>query len=98
MKYILLSGFAFLLWFAAANPAQAAEVGTPKTDLRATIPPYIAPTILSPAPGQRFYANAFFPLKLAPPQGLDVTEYLVSFEKKDPNGNWIAYTKDPIPV
>jgi len=81
----------------AEHPAQTAEA-IRKTEQQMVLPPYIAPTILSPTPGQRLFANAFFPLKLAPPQGLDVTEYLVNFERKDPNGNWIAYARDPIPV
>jgi hypothetical protein len=97
MKRIVTVGL-FFVCFGLPRPAAAAEYATPKQELRAVAPPYIAPTVLSPAPGQRLYANAFFPLKLAPPQGMDVAEYLVSFEKKDPNGNWIAYTKDPIPV
>lgn len=56
------------------------------------------PSILAPTAGQRFFAQGVVPIKLAPPQGLNVTSYTVAFQKKDANGNWVNFTSFPIPV
>jgi len=98
MKRILFFAFTFFIWFIAEKSAEAAELPSAKTDLKVVVPPYIAPTILSPAAGQRFYAQTPIAIKLAPPQGLNVTDYLVSIERKDTKGNWIVYTRDPFAV
>jgi hypothetical protein len=66
---------------------------------RANTPTYVqqlAPAILSPAKGQGFFAQNAIPIKLAQPQGLTVTSYLVAVQRRDPQGNWILQTNLPI--
>jgi len=46
------------------------------------------PTILAPAPGQRFYVQMPVPIRLSPPQGSSVNGYLINLEMKDPKNNW----------
>ncbi len=56
----------------------------------------IAPAILSPAKGQGFFAQSALPIRLAPPQGLNATSYLVAVQRRDAQGNWLLQTNLPI--
>jgi hypothetical protein len=54
------------------------------------------PSILSPAAGQRFYSQGAIPIKLVPPNGWNVTGYMVNIQRRDANGNWIVQTNIPV--
>ncbi len=55
-------------------------------------PAVVAPTIQLPAPGARFLSMTSVPIKIAPPQGLTVTMYMVKIERKDSQGIWTSPT------
>ena len=66
---------------------------------RANTPTYVqqlTPSILAPTKGQGFFAQSALPIRLAPPQGLNATSYLVAVQRRDPQGNWILQTNLPI--
>lgn len=58
--------------------------------------PLITPTILLPTANTLFIQNNVVPIKLLPPQGMQVTGFLVKLERLDPNGNWGLVTHVPI--
>ena len=97
MNRILLLSLAFCFSSGFGAPAQAADA-TRKTDAGFVLQPPSLPSVLTPAAGQIFYAGSPIAIKLAPPNGLNVTEYLLRIEKKDAKGSWFNYTADPISV
>lgn len=72
-------------------------------------PAVVVPTILLPTPGQRFLNQTAVPIKLAPPQGWEVTPvgldgkpvntgrlYMVRIERRAPNGVWVSQATLPV--
>ena len=98
MKSIVLSALVSFICLLPQNPAESADGLKPKTGLELPAPPYIAPTIVSPTSGQSFYAQNPVPIRITTPPGMNVTDYLVTIQKKEPDGTWSLYTKDPIAV
>ncbi|MGC3974846.1 MAG: hypothetical protein QM771_10745 [Nitrospira sp.] len=56
----------------------------------------VIPTIQTPAAGSLFLSNTSVAIKLAPPQGLAVTAYLVRLERKNSQGVWTLVTNLPV--
>ncbi len=54
------------------------------------------PSILAPTVGQIFSAQASIPIRLSPPKGWNVTSYLITIQRKDAKGNWIAHATIPV--
>jgi hypothetical protein len=54
------------------------------------------PTVLAPTAGQTQPAQRPIPIKLAPPKGWNVTGYMVTIERKDAKGNWVAHATIPV--
>lgn len=72
-------------------------------------PAVVVPTILLPTPGQRFLNQTAVPIKLAPPQGWEVTQvgldgkpvstgrlYMVRIERSAANGVWVSQATLPV--
>src|SRR5262249_31759557 len=58
---------------------------------------YVAtPTVLAPTNGLVVVARTPMAIKLAPPNGWNVSSYLVTIQAKDAKGNW--FTNSNIPV
>ncbi len=55
-----------------------------------------APTIVAPAANARFFSNTSVPIKIAPPQGIAVTMYMVKIEHKDSKGIWTSPATIPV--
>ena len=55
-----------------------------------------APSILLPTANALFMQNNVVPIKLLPPEGMQVTGFLVKLERHDTNGNWGLVTHIPI--
>ena len=85
MKKVPLFALVFSLWLIAAVPTQAADA-TRNTDMKMVINPPARPSLLLPTLGQVVYTGSPIAIKLALPEGLDVTEYLMQVEKKDSSG------------
>lgn len=66
------------------------QMGAPR------VQPITAPTILSPAPSALFLTNNSVPIRIAPPQGLAVTGYLVRVELRNAQGQWMLVTNLPV--
>ena len=60
--------------------------------------PAVAPTIVLPAVNALFLENTTVPIKLLPPQGMQVTSFLVKLERRDSQGNWVVFAHLPISV
>jgi len=60
--------------------------------------PQYAPTILLPTANALFMQYSVVPIKLIPPQGMQVTGFLVKLERRDANGNWVVVTHLPIAI
>lgn len=58
--------------------------------------PLIVPTILLPTANALFMQNNVVPIKLLPPEGMQVTGFLVKLERLDTHGNWGLVTHVPI--
>ena len=58
--------------------------------------PLIAPLILAPTANALFLSNTSVPIKIAPPQGMTVTSYMVRLENRTAQGAWIPVTNLPI--
>jgi hypothetical protein len=56
----------------------------------------LAPSVLAPTAGGVFYAQTPVPIRLAPPKGWSVSNYIVAIQTKDSKGNW--YTNGNLPV
>lgn len=63
-------------------------VGNPDPGLQAKLVPNY-PTILSPAPGQQFFAFSVVPIKFSPLEGVRRISYEVAIQHKDASGRWI---------
>ncbi len=61
-------------------------------------PPVVAPTIVLPAVNALFLENTTVPIKLLPPQGMQVTSFMVKLERRDSQGNWVLFNHLPITV
>jgi len=59
-------------------------------------PAVVVPTIQSPAPGALFFSNTLVPIKIAPPQGIAATGYLVRIESRNAQGAWTLVTNLPV--
>ena len=82
---------------AEAARAEAEAAALARTNMRlqqgATLQPAIvAPTIQMPAGGSLFLSNTSVPIKLAPPQGLAASAYLVRLETRNAQGLWTLVT------
>jgi hypothetical protein len=83
--------------------AAAAEAARQKQNKRLhqavkPAPPVIAPAIVSPTANALFMQNAVVPIKLFPPQGMQVSGFMVKLERRDGNGNWVVVTTLPIGI
>jgi len=56
----------------------------------------IHPSVLTPTSGQIFAPQRPVAIKLAPPNGWNVTGYTINIQRKDPNGNWVNHTSIPV--
>ena len=56
----------------------------------------VIPTIQTPAAEALFFSNTSVAIKVAPPQGLAVTAYLVRLERRNVQGIWTLVTNLPI--
>ena len=54
------------------------------------------PSIQTPTSGSLFFSNTSIPIKIAPPQGLAATSYLVRLEIRNTQGNWALVTNLPV--
>lgn len=54
------------------------------------------PTILAPTNGQVVYARTPMAIKLTPPKGWNVSNYIVIVQTKDAKGNWITVGNLPV--
>jgi hypothetical protein len=61
-------------------------------------PPVVAPAIVLPAVKASFLENTTVPIKLLPPQGVQVTGFMVKLERRDSQGNWVAFNNIPVSV
>lgn len=61
-------------------------------------PARVAPTVVAPLADALFLENSTVPIKLLPPQGMQVTSFLVKLERRDSQGNWVVFTHLPISV
>lgn len=59
-------------------------------------PAVVVPTIQLPTPGALFFSNTSVPIKLASPQGVAVTGYLVKLESRNAQGQWTLMTNLPV--
>lgn len=60
--------------------------------------PVVAPAIVLPAVNALFLENTTVPIKLLPPQGMQVTSFMVKLERQDSQGNWVVLNHLPITV
>jgi hypothetical protein len=58
--------------------------------------PVIVPTILAPTANALFFAYTSVPIKIAPPQGIAATGYLVRLESRNAQGAWTLVTNLPV--
>jgi len=61
-------------------------------------PAVVGPTIVLPAVNALFLENTTVPIKLLPPQGIQVTSFMVKLERRDSQGNWVVFNHLPITV
>lgn len=61
-------------------------------------PAVVAPTVVAPLADALFLENTTVPIKLFPPQGMQVTRFLVKLERRDSQGNWVVLTHLPISI
>lgn len=59
-------------------------------------PAVVAPAIVLPAVNASFLENTTIPFKLLPPQGMQVTGFLVKLERRDGQGNWALFNNIPV--
>jgi hypothetical protein len=59
-------------------------------------PAVVAPAIVVPAVNASFLENTTVPIKVLPPQGMQVTSFMVKLERRDNQGNWIAFNNIPV--
>lgn len=83
--------------------AAAAEAARQKQNKRLQqavkpAPPVVAPAIVSPTANALFMQNAVVPIRLFPPQGMQVSGFMVKLERRDGNGNWVVVTTLPIGI
>ncbi len=81
--------------------AEAAELARKNQNrrLQQAAPPgpaVVTPTVLSPMAGALFLQNNAVPIKLLPPQGMQVTGFMVKLERRDGLGNWGLVTNLPV--
>lgn len=88
---------------AAARAAQAAEdaaaLQRQNKRLNKAVrpgPPRFAPTIISPAASALFLSNTSVPIKIAPPQEITATGYMVRVETRNAQGIWTLVTNLPV--
>ena len=58
--------------------------------------PLTAPSIVAPTANALFLSNTSVPIRIAPPQGIAVTSYLVRIETRNAQGVWTFVTNLPI--
>lgn len=81
----------------AEAQAQAAERARNSRILKgAQRVPLFAPTIVAPLPNALFLQNNPVSIKLAVPQGIAATSYLVRIESRSPQGAWMLVTTIPV--
>ena len=56
----------------------------------------VAPAIVLPAVNASFLENTTVPIKLLPPQGMQVTGFMVKLERRDSQGNWLVFNNIPV--
>ena len=61
-------------------------------------PAVVAPAIVLPAVNASFLENTTVPIKLLPPQGMQVTGFMVKLERRDSQGNWAVFNNLPVNV
>ena len=61
-------------------------------------PPVVAPAIVLPAVKASFLENTTVPVKLLPPQGVQVTSFMVKLERRDNQGNWVTFNNIPVSI
>ena len=59
-------------------------------------PAVVAPAIVLPAVNASFLENTTVPIKLLPPQGMQVTGFMVKLERRDGQGNWALFNNIPV--
>ena len=82
---------------AEADKRRAEEIRQAALQPKSYMGTFSYPTVLLPTRSQRFFAQSPVPIKLAPPQGWKATSYMISIQRSDNRGNWVAYG-NPIPV
>ena len=58
--------------------------------------PLVAPTIVAPLANALFLANTSVPIKIAPPQGMAASLYMVRLESRNAQGAWLPVTSLPV--
>lgn len=61
-------------------------------------PAVVAPTIVLPALNALFLENTTIPIKLLPPQGMQVVSFMLKLERRDNQGNWVVFNNIPVGV
>ena len=80
----------------AAKKAHDSMPVQPVPGLTQSLQEFQVPTVLAPTAGLKVSERTPMSIKLAPPNGWNVTSYIVTLQKKDPKGNWIANSTLPV--